>query len=278
MLDYPCPAAHDPNKNAQGAIKGADVHIYLYQPGTARMSGLLDELARTGWEPVAVGDDFFDREFDLVEGDSTDRPILLADPEDAVARIAGLRGAGCKNPILVLRPARDPLAAMATLDAGADDDIAGPLTGAELRARVNAIKRRFHGHAAGSVRIGDITAYFDGRDPDVAGEPMGLSQRELAIFQQIALAAPRVVSKSVIYDAVYGMAEDQPFDKVIDVYICRIRKKIEEMSPAGDPHIRTIRGRGYKLEPEAAAAFERRPVRAGFATYSSGSSAAIGAR
>ncbi len=228
------------------------MHIYLYEPRAKRLQGLLDELGSTAWIPVSVGEDFFDRDFDLVEGDSTDRPILLADTPDAPRKIAALRRSGCRNPILVLRDERDPESAMAALDAGADDDIVGPLVGTELRARVNAIQRRFHGHAAGSIRIGDITAYFDGRDPDVAGEPMKLSQRELAIFQQIALAAPRVVSKSVIYDAVYGMAEEQPFDKVIDVYICRIRKKIEEMSPAGDPHIRTIRGRGYKLDPEIA--------------------------
>ena len=94
----------------------------------------------------------------------------------------------------------------------------------------------------------------------------------------MALAAPRIVSKSVIYDAVYGMAEDQPFDKVIDVYICRIRKKIEEMSPSDDPHIRTVRGRGYKLAPEGAGVPAEAPIRARFATYSSGSSVAIGAR
>lgn len=264
------------------AIKGAGVHIYLYEPRPQRLQGLLDELNDGAWAPVSVNDEFFSREFDLVDGDSNDRPILLTETSDTVRRISALRQSGCRNPILVLREARDPKAAMAALDAGADDDIVRPMTGAELRARVHAIQRRFHGHAAGSIRIGDITAYFDGRDPDVAGEPMRLSQRELAIFQQIALAAPRVVSKSVIYDAVYGMAEDQPFDKVIDVYICRIRKKIEEMSPSADPHIRTIRGRGYKLEPDAAAAaFPGAPapaVRSGFSTYSSGTRAAISAR
>ncbi|MGR3322017.1 MAG: winged helix-turn-helix domain-containing protein [Pseudooceanicola sp.] len=228
------------------------MHIYLYEPQAKRLQGLLEELGDDVFDPVSVTEDFFDREFDLVEGDSIDRPILLSETPETISRISALRQSGCRNPILVLRDRRDPEAAMAALDAGADDDLVRPLSPVELRSRVNAIKRRVHGHAAGSVQIGDITAYFDGRDPDVAGEPMKLSQRELAIFQQIALAAPRIVSKSVIYDAVYGMAEDQPFDKVIDVYICRIRKKIEEMSPAGDPHIRTIRGRGYKLDPERA--------------------------
>jgi len=224
------------------------VHIYLYEPRSSALNKLLSELREAEWEPVSVSDDFLDGQPELISSDGfSDRPVLLWGHPRIVKQIARLRRAGCRNPILVLRAQRDPEAAMETLDAGADDDIVGPLTGLELRSRVNAITRRFHGHAAASVHIGDITAYFDGRDPDVGGKTMRLSQRELAIFQQIALAAPRVVSKSHIYDAVYGMADDQPFDKVIDVYICRIRRKIEEMSPMGDPHIYTIRGRGYKL-------------------------------
>lgn len=226
------------------------MHIYLYDARTNALGSLLSDLTEASWQPVMVTDDFFDRQLDLITPDGfSDRPVLMSGHPSAVKHIARLRRAGCCNPVLVLRAQRDPEAAMETLDAGADDDVVGPMTGHELRARVNAITRRFHGHAAASIHVGDVTAFFDGRDPEVAGQPMKLSQRELAIFQQIALAAPRVVSKSRIYDAVYGMADDQPFDKVIDVYIHRIRRKIEEMSPLGDPHIRTLRGRGYKLDP-----------------------------
>ncbi len=231
------------------------MHIYLYEPRANRREGLLAELKDAKFDSVAVDDDFFEREFDLIDTQaSADRPIVLSENPKTLGHIASLRQSGCKNPIVVLRDQRDPEAAMAALDAGADDDLVRPMTGLELQSRVNAIKRRFNGHSAGTIQVGDVTAYFDGRDPDIAGEPMRLSQRELAIFQQIALAAPRIVSKSLIYDAVYGMEEDQPFDKVIDVYICRIRKKIEEMSPSNDPHICTIRGRGYKLAPENGAA------------------------
>ena len=97
------------------------MHIYLYEPRETRLKALMAELAGARWTPVAVGADFFEREFDLVEGDSTDRPILLAEDALTVERIATMRHAGCRNPILVLRDARDPQAAMAALDAGADD-------------------------------------------------------------------------------------------------------------------------------------------------------------
>ena len=64
--------------------------------------------------------------------------------------------------------------------------------------------------------------------------------------------ANKVISKSAIYDAIYGMEEDQPFDKVIDVYICKIRKKIDAVAPDGDSHIETVHGRGYKFAPAEA--------------------------
>jgi two-component system cell cycle response regulator CtrA len=81
-----------------------------------------------------------------------------------------------------------------------------------------------------------------------------LSGREHAVFRQLALNASRVVSKAAIYDAVYGMAEDQPFDKVIDVYICKIRKKIASVAGGGHSYIETVHGRGYKLSsPDMAA-------------------------
>ena len=63
------------------------------------------------------------------------------------------------------------------------------------------------------------------------------------------LNAGRVVSKGAIYDAVYGMSEEQPFDKVIDVYICKIRKKIDQSAESGHNYIETVHGRGYKFAP-----------------------------
>ena len=142
------------------------------------------------------------------------------------------------------RNSRDTAAA---LDAGADDDIVIPVKSVELRSRINSITRRSHGHAAESVNVGEVTAYFDGRDPEISGQVVKLSRREHAIFQQLVLNAGRVVSKATIYDAVYGMSEEQPFDKVIDVYICKIRKKIDQSAASGHNYIETVHGRGYKF-------------------------------
>ncbi len=59
-----------------------------------------------------------------------------------------------------------------------------------------------------------------------------------------------MISKSSIYDAVYGVVESPPFDKVVDVYICKIRKKFDEAAEAGARYIETVPGRGYRLSAD----------------------------
>ncbi len=226
------------------------MHIYLFEPRAERRPGVIAELRAAGLKPVEIGDDFFLGDLALLtrKGSET-RPFLLADTPGTLDKIRLLREAGCRNPVLVMRDFRNARQTAEALDSGADDDIVIPLKAVELRSRINSITRRAYGHAAESVTIGEVTAYFDGRDPEVQGQRVKLSRREHAIFQHLALNAPRVISKGAIYDAVYGMADEQPFDKVIDVYICKIRKKLGGAAASGHPYIETVYGRGYKFAP-----------------------------
>jgi two-component system cell cycle response regulator CtrA len=242
-------------KQQNGPVRkgiGGSMHIYVYEPRQDRLPGLLDELTSNRMRPVPIQAAFFRGELGLLNRQGhEDRPFLLADNEELMSQIAALRAAGCNNPVIVMRDFRNSRQTAQSLDAGADDDVVIPLKAIELRSRINSITRRSHGHAAESVVVGEVTAYFDGRDPEVAGMVVKLSRREHAIFQQLALNAERVVSKAAIYDAVYGMAEDQPFDKVIDVYICKIRKKIDAAAPSGHNYIETVHGRGYKFSAQS---------------------------
>ncbi len=194
------------------------MHIYLYEPRADRLNGLMAELRSARMKPVPIQEAFFRGELGLLNRSGhEDRPFLLADNPEVLEQITALRTAGCTNPILVMRDFRNSRDTAAALDAGADDDIVIPVKAIELKARINAVTRRSHGHAAESIEVGEVVAYLDGRDPEVSGATVKLSRREHAIFQQLVLNACRVVSKGSIYDAVYGMSEDQPFDKVIDV-------------------------------------------------------------
>jgi len=226
------------------------MHIYLYEPRAERRPGVMSELQGAGMRPVEIGDDFFRGNLELLTRRGSDtRPFLLADTPSTLENIRILRAAGARNPVLVMRDFRNARQTAEALDSGADDDIVIPLKAVELRSRINSITRRAYGHAAESITIGEVTAYFDGRDPEVMGQRVKLSRREHAIFQHLALNAPRVISKGAIYDAVYGMADEQPFDKVIDVYICKIRKKLGSAVASGHQYIETVYGRGYKFAP-----------------------------
>ena len=167
---------------------------------------------------------------------------------DAVAaQIATLRRNGITAVAICLLDFRCVATTVALLRAGADDVLVKPINSAEIAARIEATRRRAHGHATAEITVGRLTAYLDGRDPEVDGRRLRLSHREHAIFTVLALNLGRVVSKERIYESVYGLSDSDPLDKVIDVYICKLRKKIAETTDGGK-YIETVYGRGYKLE------------------------------
>jgi two-component system, cell cycle response regulator CtrA len=226
------------------------MYIYVFEPRAGRRDGLLAELRGVRLSPIAVEEAFFRSDLTILNRKGSDtRAILIAETPNLAAHIRAIRAAGCRNPVLVMRDFKNSRDASEALDQGADDVMVSPIKGIEIASRVNSIIRRSYGHAAESVTVGEVTAYFDGRDPEICGERLRLSRREHAIFQHLALNANRVISKAAIYDAVYGMDDTQPFDKVIDVYICKLRKKICTAADSGHQYIETVYGRGYKFGP-----------------------------
>lgn len=224
------------------------MRVYVFEQQQERRAGLTAELRSAGIEPQFVGDDFFVTGLGvLMQPGHETRAVLLGESDDVRTYIRAMRNAGCENPILALRNFRNAQQTSDLLNLGADDVIVSPIRGTEVLSRTNSIIRRLCGHAADSVVVGELTAFFDGRDPIVSGSRIKLSKREHSVFQHLALNSNKVISKDAIYDAVYGASIDQPFDKVIDVYICKLRKKIASASESGWQYIETVHGRGYKL-------------------------------
>jgi two-component system cell cycle response regulator CtrA len=227
------------------------MYIYVFEPREGRREALLAEVIGVRMSPVVIEESFFHSDLSVLNRRGCDtRAILIGETPALSAQIRAIRAAGCRNPILVLRDFKNSRDASEALDQGADDVMVSPIKGIEVLSRVNSIIRRSYGHVAESITVGEVTAYFDGRDPEVSGRRMKLSRREHAIFQHLALNANRVISKAAIYDAVYGMDDTQPFDKVIDVYICKIRKKIGSTADSGRQYIETVYGRGYKFSAD----------------------------
>lgn len=224
------------------------MRAYVYEPRPMRRNYLASELEGVEIKAHFVGQEFFSESRNALsqQVESSDA-ILLGEAENTHSLIRMVRQSGLNSPLIVMRDVRNSRDTSAALDQGADDVIVQPIRGAELLSRINSIIRRAHGHASESVEIGELIAFFDGRDPIVNGNTVRLSKREHAIFLHLALNASRTVSKNAIYDSVYGASIDQPFDKVIDVYICKLRKKIASASAIGAQYIETVHGRGYRL-------------------------------
>lgn len=224
------------------------MRAYVYEPRQMRQEYLASELEGVEITPHFVDEDFFTSGKDRLSAqvESSDA-ILLGEDEKTYSLIRNVRRSGLDSPLIVLKDFRNARDTSAALDQGADDVIIQPIRGNELLSRINSIIRRAHGHSSESVVVGELVAYFDGRDPTVAGSTIRLSKREHAIFLHLALNSHKVVTKNAIYDAVYGASIDQPFDKVIDVYICKLRKKFAAASKSGFQYIETVHGRGYRL-------------------------------
>lgn len=229
------------------------MRAYVYEHRQEERAGLAAELRGADIEFQFVSRDFFQNSLGLLRQPGHEiQAILLRQSDITRDQIRTIRNQGCANPIIVLRNSRNAQDTSELLNLGADDVIVSPIRGQEVRSRTNSVIRRLSGHASDSIVLGELTAYFDGRDPVVAGSRVKLSKREYSVFQHLALNSNKVSSKDAIYDAVYGASIDQPFDKVIDVYICKLRKKFASASETGWQYIETVHGRGYKLSlPES---------------------------
>ena len=173
--------------------------------------------------------------------------LLLGSFENQIDIVKELWKLRTNLPIVALRVMRSSSAAIHLFQAGVDDILVKPFDPHAAAARIFAIKRRMGGATAPSKQVGRLTIYFDGRDPEVDGARIKLSHREFAILSHLVHSFGRVVSKESVYEAVYGSLSNEPFDKVIDVYICKLRKKLADATD-GEQFIETVYCRGYKFD------------------------------
>jgi two-component system, OmpR family, copper resistance phosphate regulon response regulator CusR len=170
--------------------------------------------------------------------------------KDGRAVCRELRADGCVAPVLMLT-ARDAIEdRVAGLDAGADDYLVKPFDFQELLARMRALLRRRGEVRLASLRVGDLTIDTAGHAVSRCGRRLNLTAKEYALLEFLALNQGRVVGRAEIAEHVWDENFD-PFSNVIDVYVKRLRAKLE--TGAGRRLIHTLRGEGYVLRaaPEA---------------------------
>jgi two-component system, cell cycle response regulator CtrA len=162
-----------------------------------------------------------------------------------------LRVARVDMPILILSGADDTENKIKGFGFGADDYLTKPFHREELVARIHAIIRRSKGHSQSVIRTGKINVNLDAKTVDVGGKGVHLTGKEYQMLELLSLRKGTTLTKEMFLNHLYG-GMDEPELKIIDVFICKLRKKLA-VATAGDNYIETVWGRGYVLrDPDPA--------------------------
>ncbi|SFP48182.1 response regulator transcription factor CtrA [Tranquillimonas alkanivorans] len=167
-----------------------------------------------------------------------------------------LRLARVDTPILILSGVDDTDNKIKGFGFGADDYLTKPFHRDELVARIHAIIRRSKGHAQSVIRTGQVEVNLDAKTVEVDGKPVHLTGKEYQMLELLSLRKGTTLTKEMFLNHLYG-GMDEPELKIIDVFICKLRKKLSEAT-GGDNYIETVWGRGYVLrDPEPKEAAQR---------------------
>lgn len=153
-------------------------------------------------------------------------------------------------PMVVINVSTDIQSMLNSFLAGADDVVGQQVDSREIAARIGAIKRR-RSSTIGHVSVGSLQIYFDGRDPEIEGVVFLLPRRERRILEYLAANRTRRVNRRMIFNAVYGLLEDEVEESVVESHMSKLRKKLKVV--LGCDPIDNQRYLGYQLTSEHAA-------------------------
>ncbi|WP_363346623.1 response regulator transcription factor [Methylocystis echinoides] len=178
-------------------------------------------IASTGFRPGQ----FRDWVASAVEGDvQAIEAFLIGEcPErEEIPRLIRRRS---QAPVIAMNDAPSLEQTLGLFSAGVDDVVRKPVHVREILARVNAIRRRAEARQE-CATVGGIQVFFNGSDPIVNGEVLSLPRRERRILEYLLVNRGRRLTKSQIFNAVYGLFDDDVEENVIESHISKLRKKL----------------------------------------------------
>ncbi|KXT79086.1 response regulator transcription factor [Streptococcus sp. DD13] len=202
--------------------------------------GMSDFLLDCGYETFQAGDGqealqlFFRYDLDLVLLD------IQLPKRNGLEVLTEIRKVS-QVPVLILTAFQDEEYKLTAFTSLADGYLEKPFSLSLLKVRIEAILQRYY-RKEDCFSYGETRVDFIGYQATVAGQPVSLNAKELAILAYLVQNEGRVLTRTQILDAVWQETEDIPFDRVIDVYIKELRKKLDLDC------IHTVRNVGYKLE------------------------------
>ncbi len=207
-----------------------------------KSSGMVVDSTDLGEDGLEIGKLY---DYDIIILD-----IMLPDM-DGFEVLRRLRDARVQTPVLILSGLSESENKVKGLGSGADDYLTKPFNREELVARIQAIVRRSAGHSQSVIQTGRLSVNLDAQTVEVDGQSVHLTGKEYGILELLSLRKGTTLTKEMFLNHLYG-GMDEPELKIIDVFICKLRKKLSTATD-GEHYIETVWGRGYALrDPEDA--------------------------
>ena len=172
---------------------------------------------------------------------------IMLPGRDGLSVLRALRQKNIITPVLILSARGETSERIEGLNLGADDYMAKPFSMEELVARVNVLLRRGAGDRPALLKVGDLVMNVASREVQRGGKPIALTVREFGLLEYLMRTTGRVVTRTLILEHVWGYHFD-PGTNVVEVYIQRVRKKMDEGYERA--LIQTVFGYGYKMVAE----------------------------
>ena len=219
------------------------MRILLVEDDAAIVAALSELLASEGYEVESASRQ--DAAIDLLAS-SYDLALLDVSLEQGsgFAVCAAAREVAPAMPVVFLTASDDEYSTVAGLDMGAVDYIAKPFRARELLARVNAALRRIQGQPT-SLMLGDVEIDPVSATVRKRGEEVVLSALEYRLLLLFAQNSGSLISRERMRSALWDSAGEYVSDNAINVYVKRLREKIED-DPSDPRLVVTVRGLGYK--------------------------------
>ncbi len=174
--------------------------------------------------------------------------FLVGNCQDRITYSRAIREKS-RAPIIAINETQSLEQTLDLFAAGFDDVVRKPIHVRELLARVDAIRRRALVKDDEFI-FGEIRVFFDGRDPEIRGEALPLPRRERRIFEYLVKNRGRRVNKSQIFNAIYGIFDENIEENVVESHVSKLRKKLR--AKLGYDPIESKRYLGYCLEDPTA--------------------------